>query len=102
MVRGAYIAYVVTTALGAMTEQLNLLAILIVIYTDSYSQYECLVKQGSTKEKQLMIGIIARRQMYEQELVEIRWINDNPTNSMIKPNPNTVLETNKLRIRVEG
>ena len=47
--------------------------------------------------------------MYERrELFEIRWINgqDNPTNAITKVNPNSALETfintNRLRIRVEG
>ena len=81
----------------------------MVVCTDSYSLYECLVKFGSTKEKRLIIDIIALRQMYERrELFKIRWINghDNPADAMTKLTPNKTLETfidtNKLRIRIEG
>ena len=56
-----------------------------------------------------MIDIIALRQMYKRrELFKIRQINsyDNPADSMTKQNSNTALETfvntNRLRIRVEG
>ena len=102
-------AYAVATTIRKATDQLELPAILIIVCTDSYSLYECLVKLGSTKEKRLMIDIMALRQMYERrELFEIRWVNghDNPADAMTKANPNTALETfintNKLRIRVEG
>ena len=71
--------------------------------------YECLVKLGTTKEKRLMIDIMAIRQSYERrELQEIRWINgqDNPADAMTKSNPNRALEkfldTNHLQVRVEG
>ena len=109
MVGGVDMAYAIATTLRKMAEQLNLPVIPIVVCTDSYSLYECLVKLGSTKEKRLMIDIMALRQMYERrELFEIRWINghDNPADSMTKSKPNTALETfintNRLRIRVEG
>jgi len=45
----------------------------IVVYTNSYLLYECLVKLRTTKEKRLMINIMAIRQLYKQrELIEIR------------------------------
>ena len=56
-----------------------------------------------------MIDIMALRQSYEcRELFEIRWINghDNPADAMTKSNPNKALEqfieTNTLRVRIEG
>ncbi len=58
--------------------------------------YECLVKLGTTKEKRLIIDIIALRQSYERrELYEIRWINslDNPADAMTKATLNKALET---------
>jgi hypothetical protein len=109
MVGGVDMAHAVATTLQKITEQLDLPAMPVVVCTDSYSLYECLVKLGSTKEKRLMIDLMALRQMYERrELFEIRWINghDNPADAMTKGNSNTALETfintNKLRIRVEG
>ena len=81
----------------------------LIVCTDSYSLYESLVKLGTSKEKRLMINIMALRQYYERrELTEIRWINslDNPADAMIKTNPDNSLEsflnTNPLSIRVEG
>src|SRR6266702_3476663 len=92
-----------------ITDRLELPVIPIIIYTDSYSLYECLVKLNTTKEKCLMIDIMALRQSYEQqELFKIRWINgqDNPADIITKVNPNKALETfvdtNTLYIRVKG
>jgi hypothetical protein len=109
MVAGADLAYAISSTLKKITRQLDLPDIPLVVCTDSYSLYECLVKLGTTKEKRLMIDIMALRQSYERrELYEIRWINghDNPADAMTKANPNRALEnlvsTNQIRVRVEG
>jgi hypothetical protein len=109
MVAGANIAFVIGSTLKLITEQLGLPKIPIIVCTNSYSLYEYLVKLGTTKEKRLMIDIMALRQSYEhRELLEIRWINgtDNPADTMTKATPNRALEgfidTNELRVRVEG
>jgi hypothetical protein len=49
-----------------ITKQLDLPTISIVVYTDSYSLYKCLVKLGTTKKKRLIIDIMAIRQSYER------------------------------------
>ena len=92
-----------------ITDRLGLPAIPLIICTDSYSLYECLVKLATTNEKRLMIDIMALRQSYERrEITEIRWINgkDNPADAMTKASPNRALQdlidNNKLTIRVEG
>jgi hypothetical protein len=59
MVAGTDIAFAIGSTLKMITEQLDLLAIPIIVYTDLYSLYECLVKLGTTKEKRLIIDIIA-------------------------------------------
>ena len=109
MVAGVDLAYAIGQTLDKITDQLSQPAIPIVVCTDSYSLYECLVKLGTTKEKRLMIDIMALRQSYERrELFEIRWINgaDNPADAMTKATPNRALEnfvsTNQVRVRVEG
>ena len=65
-----------------------------IVYTDSYSLYECLVKLETIKEKRLIVDIIALRQSYERrELTEVRWINrqDNPADVMTKATLNKIL-----------
>jgi hypothetical protein len=37
----------------------------LVVYTDSKSLYECLVKLGTIQEKRLMIDVMCLRQAYE-------------------------------------
>jgi hypothetical protein len=106
---GADKAYVIATTISQVTTKLGMPKVLIIACTDSYSLYECLVKLGTTKEKRLMIDIMALRESYEnREILEVRWINgeDNPADAFTKKSPNSTLSTlitsNKLKIRVEG
>jgi hypothetical protein len=64
-----------------------------------------LVKLGTTKEKRLMIDIIALREAYERgELKDIRWIDgrDNLADAIIKATANASIEqlinTNELKL----
>ncbi|KAF1937111.1 hypothetical protein EJ02DRAFT_459012 [Clathrospora elynae] len=109
MVNGFDIGIAIATTLRMITERLGIAAVPLVICTDSYSLYECLVKLGTTKEKRLMIDIMALRQSYERrEITEIRWINgkDNPADAFTKASPNRALErfidSNELTVRIEG
>jgi hypothetical protein len=109
MVAGVDMAYALASTLRQITERLGLEAIPTIVCTDSYSLYECLVKLGTTKEKRLMIDIMALRQSYERrELQEIRWINgdDNLADAFTKASPNRTLErfvdSNKATVRMEG
>ena len=104
-------AKVVNTTINMIIKQLGskYTEILIVVYTDSYSLYKCLVKLRTTKEKRLMINIIGLRQSYERrEIAKIRQIDgkDNPADAITKLNTNKSLErlitTNQLEIRIEG
>lgn len=61
MVSGVDMAICLTTTLKKITNQLGIGAILMIVLTDLYSLYECLVKLGTTKEKRLMIDIMALR-----------------------------------------
>ncbi len=73
IVTSADLVYVISSTLTKITGQLNIPTVLIVVYTDSYSLYKCLVKLRTTKEKRLIIDIIVLRQLYERrELYEIR------------------------------
>ena len=102
-------AFAILLTLYIIIKQLHLPDIPTIVYTDSFLLYECLVKLRTTKEKRLMVNIIAIRQSYERrELYEIRWINgaDNPADAMTKATPNRALETfvstNKICVQVEG
>ena len=75
----------------------------LVVYTDSKSLYECLVKLGTTQEKRLMIDVMCLRQAYERrEIAKVKWIkgNSNPADSMTKAKPSSaltqLLDTNTL------
>ena len=100
---------VIVATINQILRQLNLHSIPMIVCTDSFSLYECLVKLGTTNEKRLMIDIMALRESYERrEIAEVRWINgqDNPADAMTKKDPNPSLETlinsNSITIRVEG
>ncbi|KAF1972080.1 hypothetical protein BU23DRAFT_581087 [Bimuria novae-zelandiae CBS 107.79] len=60
-------------------ERLSLPAVPLVIYIDSYSLYECLVKLRITKEKRLIINIIINSE-------------DNPADAFTKTSLNRALE----------
>src|SRR6266487_6506793 len=109
MVGGVDMAIVINITIKMITEQLGFSHTPIIVYTDSYSLYECLVKLSTTKEKRLMIDIMALRQSYERrEITEIQWIDgkDNPADAITKSTPNKALEefidSNQLNVRVEG
>ncbi|RFU35709.1 hypothetical protein B7463_g538, partial [Scytalidium lignicola] len=79
----------------------------LVICTDSRSLYDCLVKLGTTQEKQLMIDMICLRQAYERrQIAKVRWIEGttNPADSMTKGKPSNalkrLLDTNKVQLEV--
>jgi hypothetical protein len=72
MIAGANIIFVISLILKLITKQLGLPKIPIIICTNSYSFYEYLVKLRTTKEKRLIIDIIAFYQSYEhKKLLEI-------------------------------
>ena len=66
IVAGVNMAYAIGTIIKMITQQLNLPRIPTIVCTDSYSLYKCLVKLGTTKEKRLIIDIMAIRQLYKR------------------------------------
>ncbi len=61
--------------------------LLLVLYIDSKSLYNCLIKLGTTQKKRLIINVMCLHQAYERhEISEVRWIkgDSNPANSMTK------------------
>jgi hypothetical protein len=55
------LAYVIAATLKIIIDQRNLPEIPIVFYIDSKFLYKCIIKLGITKEKRLIINIIAIR-----------------------------------------
>jgi hypothetical protein len=67
------IVIAIGTTLKIITDQLKLPIIPIIVCTDLYSLYKCLVKLNTIKEKHLIINIIALWQSYKhQELFKIQ------------------------------
>ncbi|EED23139.1 hypothetical protein TSTA_065920 [Talaromyces stipitatus ATCC 10500] len=102
-------AFTIASTAKMITSCLDLPAMPVIICMDSFSLYECLDKLGTTKEKHLMIDIMALCQSYEKhEIHEIHWIHgdDNPADAFTKSSPNKALrdlvDSNKLTVRVEG
>ena len=59
MVGGVNMAIIINITIKIITRQLGFLQTPIVVYTNSYLLYKCLVKLGTTKEKRLIINIMA-------------------------------------------
>ena len=51
-------AIAINTTIKIITKQLGFLPTPIIVYTNSYSLYKCLVKVRTTEEKGLIINII--------------------------------------------
>jgi hypothetical protein len=49
----------IRTTLKMIIDWLKLFIVFIIVYTDLYSLYKCLVKLNTIKEKHLIINIIA-------------------------------------------
>jgi hypothetical protein len=66
-------SFVIRSTFTIIIKQLGLFTIPIIVYINSYSLYECLVKLGIIKKKRLIIDIMAIRKSYEnREIFEIR------------------------------
>jgi len=59
IVVGVNIAISILTTLVIVTQHLKIGGIPTVVYTNSLSLYKCIVKLGTTKEKRLIINIMA-------------------------------------------
>jgi hypothetical protein len=108
MAYGVDIAVVIRTIIDKIINRLRLPKASVIVCTDFLFLYECFIKLETTKEKRLIIDIIALRQTYKrQKVFDIRWINDddNPANAIIKAGPNRALEqfviTNKLILKIQ-
>jgi hypothetical protein len=96
------------TSVKSIIDRVLEMELLLVVYTDSKSLYECLIKLGTTREKRLIIDIICLRQVYERwEIAEVKWIKgeSNPADSITKSKPTNALkrliDTNTIQLDVE-
>ncbi|KAI0996097.1 hypothetical protein K3495_g12084, partial [Podosphaera aphanis] len=64
MTNGVDIAIPLSMTINQIMGKLSLPIVPLIICTDSRSLYECLVKLGTTKEKRLMIDVMAIRESY--------------------------------------
>ena len=88
-------AIIINIIIEIIIRQLGFLQTLIIIYTNLYLLYKCLVKLSTTKEKYLVINIMAFCQLYKRKkIIKIQWINgkDNPANTITKSTPNKALK----------
>jgi hypothetical protein len=73
MVIGINITFILGLILELIIKQLKSKNIPTIVYTNLLSLYKYLVRLGTTKEKRLIIDIIALRQSYKyKEIFEIR------------------------------
>ena len=59
IVSGVNMVIAIRTTLKIIIDRLKLPVISIIVYTDLYSLYKCLVKLSTIKEKRLIINIMA-------------------------------------------
>lgn len=79
----------------------------LVLYTDSKSLYNCIVKLGTTHKKRLMINVISFCQSYKRrETIEIKWIHghnnlvDSMTKSKLSSVLKTLIDTNRIKLDI--
>ena len=109
MINGFNLGFVIKQTFATLCKRIDLAKILLILYTNSYLLYQCLVQLGTTLKKQLIIDIMTLILSYkEKEIDKIRWIcgKDNPADAMTKALPNLALKrvitTNKVIIRLKG
>ena len=77
----------IIAAIKSTINKMLFIIILLILYTDLKSLFNCLVRLSTTQEKCLIINIMCLYQVYKKrEIVEIKWINGNanPTNTITK------------------
>lgn len=97
----------IATALKGTIDQILQTQVPLILYTDSKSLYDCLVKLGTTTEKRLMVDVMCLRQAYERrQIMEVKWVdgNSNPADSMTKGTKNNqalarLVDSNKLELK---
>ena len=101
----------ISTTLTRITDRLGLPQIPLVLCTDSQSIYDTIGGLNTTKEKRLMIQLMALRESYEnREIHEVRWIpgKENPADALTKESSKAngslrqLVAKNELSITLQG
>jgi hypothetical protein len=72
MAQEVNIAITIGTTITKIANRLNVARVPIIVCTNFFSFYECLMKLETIKEKKLIIDIMAMRQTYEhQEIYDV-------------------------------
>jgi hypothetical protein len=94
-----------SSAIKSTIEKILWISLHLIIYTDSKSLYDCLIKLRITQEKRLIIDLMCLCQLYKRrEITEVKWINGstNPADTMTKLKACSALKdlinTNKVNI----
>lgn len=75
MVNGFDLGFVIKQTLTTIYKKIDLAKVSLILCTNNYLLYQCLVQLGTTSEKQLIINIMVLRQLFEgREIDEIRSI----------------------------
>ena len=53
----------------ATIERILRIQLPLILYTDSKSLYDCLVRLGTTQEKRLMVDLMCLHQSYERRMI---------------------------------
>jgi hypothetical protein len=73
IMNGVNTGIALATTFRLIIDQLRLPEILLIICTNFYSLYECIIKLGITQEKRLMIDVMFLRQSYKRrKITEIK------------------------------
>jgi hypothetical protein len=69
IIESVNIIITINTIIKIITKQLRFSQTLIVVYTNLYLLYKCLVKLSITQRKRLIINIIVLQQLYKQKKI---------------------------------
>jgi hypothetical protein len=84
----------ITITIKSIVDKILQINLPLVLYTNSKSLYDCLVRLKTTQEKRLMIDVICLQQAYKRrQITKVKWINSkaNPMDAITKGKPYVTL-----------
>jgi hypothetical protein len=68
----------VEAVIKSIIERMLHISLSLILFTDSKSLFDCLIKLETTSEKRLIIDLMCLKQSYERrKIAEIKWIDEN-------------------------